>query len=384
MFLSLIQVAWLFLAVIGLTLFLLGWIKLNYKLSALNIYFPLMCLLGVILSYMGKNLLFLDPGTNFFLYLLPILGSLFFQYSLKGKYKSAIYFSAPAFVILIVLFMYPLIFQIYLAFHRLNLTTLSAWIHKGEIGWVGFENFKEVFFPHSELQEPFLSILLRTCLWTFVNVFFHVVVGTFLAFLLNQKIKGVSWYRTLLVIPWALPQLIAVLAWKGEFHSSFGYVNKILQMVHIPPQEWLTQPDALFFAMCFINIWLGIPFMMVVALGGLQSIPKSYYEAASIDGASKFQKFFYITIPLLRPVMLPSIILGAIWTFNNVNVVYLMTSQKGSGEGVDILVSDLYKQAFQYNRYSFSAAYSLVIFFLLTLLTLFWIKSTKVARDPLR
>ena len=155
-----------------------------------------------------------------------------------------------------------------------------------------------------------------------------------------------------------------------------------LEWIGFKPQEWWTDPQALFASICIVNIWLGIPFMMMVSLSGLQSISKSYYEAASLDGATRWQRFKHITLPLLKPIMVPSMILGMIWTFNNVNVVYLMTAQRGGSEGADILVSDLYKQAFVYNRYSFSAAYAIVIFLILLVLTFVWMRSSKMTADP--
>ena len=130
-----------------------------------------------------------------------------------------------------------------------------------------------------------------------------------------------------------------------------------------------------------INIWLGIPFMMVVILGGLQSISASYYDAADIDGASYFQKLRYITIPLIRPVLMPAVTLGTVWTFNNINVIYLVTGQSGGTERADILVSALYKAAFTYNRYSYSAAFAIVIFAILFFVSVFYLKSFDAAKE---
>ena len=117
--------------------------------------------------------------------------------------------------------------------------------------------------------------------------------------------------------------------------------------------------------------------MMIVFLGGLQSIPDSYYEAASIDGASPLRQFWEITVPMLKPVVVPSVTLGTIWTFNNINVIYLMTGQNGGNEYADILVSALYKSAFAYSRYSFSAAFAVVIFAILIAITLIWMKVSR-------
>ncbi|MGC8867719.1 MAG: carbohydrate ABC transporter permease, partial [Elusimicrobiales bacterium] len=207
--------------------------------------------------------------------------------------------------------------------------------------------------------------------------------GFILALLLieTKKMKGI--YRTLLVIPWAMPQVVAVLAMRGEFHSQYGFINIILNKLHhsypifaklgIGPLNWLSDHPLL--TCTLINIWLGIPFMIVVILGGLQSISQSYYDAASIDGAGYFQKLRYITLPLIKPVLLPAITLGTIWTFNNINVIYLVTGQAGGTERADILVSALYKAAFVYNRYSYSAAFAMIIFLLLFVITLIYSKT---------
>jgi arabinogalactan oligomer/maltooligosaccharide transport system permease protein len=119
--------------------------------------------------------------------------------------------------------------------------------------------------------------------------------------------------------------------------------------------------------------------MMINSLGALQSIPASVYEAAAIDGASRWQQFKNITLPLLQPVMLPAAMLGAIWTFNNLNVIYLMTDG-GRYEGADILVTDLYKQSFTYYRYGFAAAYSFVIFVILVGITLIQARVSKLSQ----
>ena len=327
--------------------------------------------------------------------------ALVFRYMIRGRWMVPFLFAAPATVGVALLFLYPLVFEIYLSFHRLNLETLGDWIRTGSIEFTGLENFIQVLQVGSETKESFWLVTARTFAWTGINLVFHVFFGLVLALFLNQKIRWVGAYRTILMLPWAIPQLIAVLAWRGEFNSAYGYVNHLIQIVNevfsfgvgdarvaplewigFKPQEWWTNPQALFASICIVNIWLGIPFMMMVSLSGLQSISKSYYEAASLDGATAWQRFRHITVPLIKPVMVPSMILGMIWTFNNVNVVYLMTAQRGGSEGADILVSDLYKQAFVYNRYSFSAAYAIVIFSILLVLTVVWMRSSRMTEDP--
>jgi arabinogalactan oligomer/maltooligosaccharide transport system permease protein len=300
-----------------------------------------------------------------------------YAFRMRGRWAIAQMMLAPAFLAVSLLVVYPFFFEFRLAFANLNLYTISGWLRGGDLGWVGFQNFINVFTTSPLSTATFWELFLRTLIWTAINLVFHVGFGLGLAMLLNRSLKGKGIYRTLLILPWAVPQVVAVLAWRGEFHPEFGFVNHAIRTFGISGVNWWSDPIAVFISCCIVNIWLGIPFMMIVFLGGLQSISKSYYEAASIDGASKLTQFFQITIPMLKPVVVPSITLGTIWTFNNINVIYLMTGQDGGNEHADILVSALYKSAFTYSRYSFSAAFALVIFAILIGITLVWMRVSK-------
>jgi len=293
------------------------------------------------------------------------------------RYRFLVMMLAPALIAVSLLIVYPFFFEFRLAFANLNLYTIAEWLEGGELGWVGFRHFLAVFTTSPLQTISFWGLLGRTIVWTLVNLTFHVALGLGLALLLNRIVLARAFYRTLLIIPWAMPQVVAVLAWRGEFHPQFGFVNVILQWIGLQGFNWWSDPLPVFISCCIVNIWLGIPFMMIVFLGGLQSIPRSYYEAASIDGASKWMQFREITMPLLKPVVVPSVTLGTIWTFNNINVIYLMTGQNGGNEYADILVSAWYKSAFNYSRYSFSAAFAVVIFAILLVVTLAWMKLSK-------
>jgi arabinogalactan oligomer/maltooligosaccharide transport system permease protein len=277
---------------------------------------------------------------------------------LKHKYALPIMLILPAFVAVMALVIYPFGFNIYLAFSNMSMYRFKQF----SVGLsCGIQNLLDVF-RHPVLQNvTFMQLLGRTMVWTVANVFFHVLGGLFLAILLNRPMRGKAIYRTLLVVPWAIPQVIAALAWKGEFHYQYGFVNLVLQRFGFQPIQWLSDPKWAFVAVVLVNIWLGIPFMMVTILGGLQSISSEYYDAAQIDGASGWHQFRSITMPLLQPVLTPAVILGIVWTFNNFNVIYLIT-KGGPMEGTDILVTSLYKAVFEFYRYGFGAAYSLVIF----------------------
>jgi len=279
-------------------------------------------------------------------------------------------FAAPAFIVLIGVVFYPFIYNVVISFSNMNLSHIKDW------HIVGPKQYVKVF---TEPTEPtFFVIFLKTVIWTVVNVTFHVVLGVFLALLLNQKIRGRSVYRTLLILPWAIPQYIVALTWRGMFNYQYGSINLIItKYLHLPAVEWLKNPEEAFLSCILTNVWLGFPFMMVVALGALQSIPQELYEAADIDGASWYKKLTSITIPLIRPVMIPAITLGIVWTFNNLNIVWLVSNGGEPSDKTHILVSFVYKAAFNLYRYGYAAALSMVIFFILLVMSLTFMKSTK-------
>ena len=311
--------------------------------------------------------------------------ALIFRHVVRGRHSLPVMLLAPAFIGLALLIAYPLVFEVYLAFHDLKLTTIMAWSRTGHIPFVGLKNFAKVFTSSPLASVTFWQLLARTAWWTLTNVSLHVAGGFALALLLNNCRRFQGAYRTLLIVPWAMPQVVAILAMRGEFQPQYGFINVMLsRLVHtlpflsawgLGPVEWLTRHALL--TCTIINVWLGIPFMMVVILGGLQSISRHYYDAAAIDGASAWQQFRHITLPLIKPVLAPAVTLGTVWTFNNINVIYLVTGQTGGFEDADILVSALYKAAFTFYRYSYSAALAIVIFLILFSVSLLWLKFSK-------
>jgi arabinogalactan oligomer/maltooligosaccharide transport system permease protein len=279
---------------------------------------------------------------------------------------------APALIGITALVIYPFLYTIYLAFTNMGMTTIKTYTFSLQHG---IENFRQVFTGVVAHDATFWQVLGRSIAWTGVNVFFHVTGGMGLALLLNRNLRFKGIYRTILVFPWAIPQTIACMSLRNEFNFQYGFPNVLLRSIGLKPINWLTSPTWAFVAVVISNVWLGIPFMMVILLGGLQSISPEYYEAAEIDGATSWQQFRNITIPLLRPVTTPSIILGTVWTFNALNVIYLITGGNPQ-EKTDILVSSLYKAAFDFYRYGFAAAFALVIFAFLLFFSLVYIKAS--------
>jgi len=288
------------------------------------------------------------------------------------RYRQAYAYTMPAMISMVLLVFFPFFYGIALSFTNENIYNTSKPIT--EI-WVGLDNFKDILSDVSVFHDTpngrvfnyanFYWTLGFTTVWTITNVAIGVTLGLILALMLNTK--GLAFragYRVLLILPWAMPTYITSLIFKGMFHQQFGVVNQILQMAHLPPLAWFDGPLTAFMAVLTTNGWLSFPFMMVVSLGALQSIPADLYEAARVDGATRWQQFRSITLPSLKPALVPAVILSVIWTFNQFIVIYLVSAGQPSG-ATEILITQAYKLAFEQYRYGYAAAYSTVIFLIL-------------------
>lgn len=274
----------------------------------------------------------------------------------------------PTVLVVLVVVAYPFFENVRISLSNMNIYHIRDW----EV--IGFQQYAAV------LAEPrFWEILGKTIAWTLTNIVFHVALGVFLAVILHQKfIVGRSAWRVLLILPWALPQYITALTWRGMFNYEYGAVNLILtRYLNLPAVEWLTSPFEAFAAVVLTNIWLGFPFMMVVALGALQSIPAELYEAAEVDGASAWRQFWNVTVPMIKPAMIPAITLGIVWTFNNINVVWLVSNGGEPNDQTHILVSFVYEAAFSMYRFGWAAALSMIIFVILLTFTQVFLHRTR-------
>jgi len=298
--------------------------------------------------------------------------------------RLAYLFVLPSIVAIFAVVVFPFFYNIVLSLSNMSLTNFQDW----QI--VGLQNYIDVF---TDLK--IWVIFLKTILWTVVNIFFHVGIGLLLAVALNGPIRGKALYRILLIIPWAVPAYITALTWRGMFDYEYGAVNLLLtQAARFPPVRWALDLVGLSppvnwlgdvwhaFEACIVaNVWLGFPFMMVIALGGMQGIPQELYEAARIDRASRWQQFWHITLPLLKPVLLPAVTLGTIWTFNNLNVIWLVSNGGEPQDSTHILVSYVYKAVFNLYRYGYGAALSMLIFFLLLVFSMLFLNRTRATES---
>lgn len=288
----------------------------------------------------------------------------------------------PVVAVLAVLIFYPLVRGIYLSFTNLTEANQTAEICTKSITgaevckanpnrweFVGLDNYVRVL--SGEVGE-FWQWTGVTLIWTVACVVFHYGLGLGLATMINRPMRGRTLYRILLVLPWAVPAFVSAFAWKFIFNERFGLANSLLTAVGLDPVSWFADWRTSLFTAIITNIWLGVPFMMVALLGGMQTIPGELYEAAEIDGATPWQRFKHITLPGLRPVSMTVILLGTIWTFNMFPIIFLVTEGQPAGDS-EILVTGAYRAAFEGLRnYSLSSTYGVLILSILLVFSIFY------------
>lgn len=309
--------------------------------------------------------------------------------------RTAWLYILPAGVMMLFITLFPQLYQVGMSFTDYRVKNLrfivfdsSTWA-KYAPPLVGLDNYVKILTNTLAIENyDFVRLLLFNVTWTVANVAIHVVLGVIIALALNSKnLIGRRVYRALFVLPWAIPGYIAALTWRNMYDDRFGAFNQLLGVINgwlgtnLPTNtRWLdvTQPPIggplsflplAFYCVLLANIWLGWPFMSVIATGALQSIPAELYEAAAIDGASGWQRLRKITIPLIRPAMVPAIMLGTIWTFNQFNVIYFI-SRGGPFGRTEILITQSFKLVFEQRLYGVAAAFSFVVFFVLLIITL--------------
>lgn len=291
-------------------------------------------------------------------------------------------FIAPAALVMSAITLYPLLYGIWMAFTNFG----PRHIRDQNPRFVGLQNFADIFQHAPYLDFSFIHVLGFNFVWTIANLAFHVCLGVGLALLINTPgLKGVKIYRALLILPWAVPTYVTSLVWKNMFDPEAGAINLLIKdwakvLPFLPTgTDWLGQFPLAFYAVLLVNVWLGFPFMMMVASGALQAIPSDLYEAADLDGANPFQAFWAVTVPMLKPAMVPAIMLGFIWTFNQFNVIYFVTQGNPLGK-TQILITQAYKLV-DAGLYGVASAFAVVIFFILLGFTLLNLRLTKAAEE---
>lgn len=268
----------------------------------------------------------------------------------------------PVIVFLLLFLLYPIIYVFGMS---LSKTDKLGGIKE----FAGLKYYIEVL-----KQKSTWTIVGRTVLWTFSAVTIKTFFGIIIALLLQRQFFGRKAARMLFIVPWACSVPISVMLWKWVYHHEFGLLNHLLKTLQISnPPVWLGSPTMAFISNIWVDSWIGIPFMALMFLAAMQAIPKSQYEAADIDGANKTQKFFTITLPGMRDILLIATLLSCLWTFNDFNTPYILT--KGGPAGTtDILITHVYKSGFEYHKWSKAAVLSIITFIILSILSVVYAK----------
>lgn len=267
---------------------------------------------------------------------------------------------APVVIVLAILVLYPLIQGIALSLTDATAQTLAnPRLNRPALySFVGLDNYIDILTGE---VGAFWPVLLRTLVWTGGCVVLTFAIGLGLAVMLNRPMRGRTAYRLLLILPWAVPAFVSAFGWRFMFNAQSGLLNQLLTAVGLGTVDWLGQSNMVLVSVMMVNIWLGVPFMMVALLGGLQSIPAEIYEAAEVDGASPWQRFVNVTLPGLRSVSSTVVLLGVIWTFNMFPIIYLIAP---SNQYAQILVTYSFN-LFNNNLVAQASTYGVLILSLL-------------------
>ena len=268
--------------------------------------------------------------------------------------------SAPSLILIALMVVFPIIYTAYISLTNMNV------YHWFDFTIIGLENYIRALFV---FDSGFLSALFATILWTAVNMVLQLVIAFVLVSLLNiQKLKLRKLYKTLLMFPWAMPGYVSILLWKtGMFNTQFGLLNQWMEKLGQETVRWLSNDVTAFICCTVVNLWLALPFMIMIMDGAMQSIDRSYFESAILDGATWLDRTRYITIPAITPIISPAVIITVFTTFKQFDVVYLLTQQAGAktGSGFHTILTYAYENAFITNNYGYSSAISIIIFILL-------------------
>nr|WP_244986982.1 sugar ABC transporter permease [Oceanobacillus caeni] len=273
-------------------------------------------------------------------------------------------FILPAFLFVLFFMLYPIFYNIVISFQDVSIANL-----RGEKPFVGLANYVEVF-----QSEKFLISLKNTTIYTVSSIVFQLGIGFLLALFFNQKFPLRNFFRSIMLLAWLTPLVITGNLFKWLYDVDYGVINYILVQIGIlsEPINWLGQQSTALIAIIITNIWIGIPFNMILLLSALQALPTDVYEAAKIDGANKFQSFFKITVPLLRPAVLVILILGIIYTFKVFDIILIMTGG-GPVNATQVLPFYGYELAFINFDFGLSGAVATIILVILLCISLIYL-----------
>ena len=261
-------------------------------------------------------------------------------------------FVSPAMLVMLLLVVYPLAYGIYISFFNTNL--LNRW------------EFVGLTYYAQSLSDPgFLKSLVITVVYAILVIGGHLIVGVTLAVMLASNVKGNVLFRAVLILPWLFPEVVVAMIFRLIFDPIFGILNFGLGAIGLIDSQvaWLDSPTWAFVAVVGAAIWKGYPLVMLLALAGLQSIPRDRYEAAALDGAGRFQQFRYVSLPGLTQILGVAVILEFVWWFKHFTIVWLMT-KGGPVDATNVVSIDIYRTAFQSFDFGRAAAMAVIVLFI--------------------
>lgn len=283
--------------------------------------------------------------------------------------KVGFYFFLPAGVVIIGIIIYPLIFSLVISFTTYGF--LNPFLN--QLIWV--ENYKTIF--HDEYFWNSVYVIFK---FVAVVLILEFLLGFGVALLLNRKIKAKGIFYTILSIPMVMAPVAVALIWRVFLHPELGIMNYFLSLVKIPPVNWLGSSKVTFWTVVMVDIWQQVSFMILVLLAGLVSLPSDPYEAAAIDGASSFQRFLYITLPLMKPVIVVALLLRTIFGFRTFDLVYILT-RGGPGVTTDVISYYIYRRTFMGLNLAESSAASYVLLAINMIVIIFLYRALRMERE---
>jgi arabinogalactan oligomer/maltooligosaccharide transport system permease protein len=287
-------------------------------------------------------------------------------------------FLAPGFFFMTFSTLIAVGFSLYISFTNYNLYHPLGHFHG-----VGLRNYKELVSKTGFSFHSFIHVLEWTLLFAALSTAVSFLIGLFFALLLNDKeLRERNIYRVLLIVPWALPGAITILAWQGILNPDYGYMNNLVSHLGFDRIPWLTDQTWARFSVLLVNWWFTFPFMMTACLGALQSVSDELLEAARIDGARWWGQFRFVVLPTLRSVVVPLLITNYAFQFNNFNIIFLLTQGNPpnigdpAAGGTDILGSYAYKLTLNLQRYDLAAAVGVIIFLIVGVISFIGMKAS--------
>ncbi len=277
---------------------------------------------------------------------------------------SRYFFVTPGILVLVFVLIIPLMNVLYMSFNQ----DITAEINK----FVGFSNYNEII-----KDSTFWKSFINTVVFTVMSVLFHLIIGVGAALLLNEPVKMRTPFRIIMLVPYMFSSVVVAGTWKWMFNSQFGVINDLLTRIGLNGTfAWLGDVNLAMPSVILANVWRGFPFIMIMVLAGLQSISKEEYEASSIDGATGFKQFRYITLPHLKYIISIGLILDTIWTFKYFDLVQVMTNG-GPANSTEVLVTLVFKHAFEYFQIGYASALAVIVFLILLVFTFLYLKLLK-------